>query len=82
MSSTKAAGTIRAADLKPGDITQHAGGSCSDPCPDPLAPWRVEHVDAGLGDRVWVTWSHLPCGVFAYPLPCSNDCPVESFPDW
>jgi hypothetical protein len=66
----------RAAELEVGDLTQHAGGSCT--CPEPEAPWRVEQLDPfDNGRGIDVTWSHPPCGEIAPPCPVGADCPLE-----
>ncbi len=70
---------VRVGDLKPGDLTQHAGGSCDDSCPNPFAPWRVEKLEAFGTDGINVTWSHPPCRVVAQPLPCADYCEVAFF---
>lgn len=68
----------RVADLRVGDMTQHAGGSCT--CADKSAPFRVEKLDRWEnGSGIDVTWAHLPCGVTCRPCPCSPDCLVEYF---
>ena len=73
-------GKSRVADLKPGDITQHAGGGGCDgtlsaTCPEPAAPWRVEVIETDpYGAEV--TWSHPPCGS-PVPLRCAHDLLVE-----
>lgn len=68
----------RVADLQPGDLTIHAGGSCV--CDNPCSPFRVEKLDSWHdGATIAVTWSHPPCGDIAPPLPCSPDCLVTFF---
>ena len=67
----------RVADLQPGDLTIHAGGSCV--CDDPCAPWRVEKLEQSRDDGIDVTWSHPPCGEVAAPLSCSPDCMVTFY---
>jgi hypothetical protein len=69
----------RIGDLQPGDLTANPGGGCARPCPDYLAPWRVEKTEpwpSRIG--IDVTWSHPPCGEVA-PRSCDRDSFVAFF---
>ncbi len=64
----------RVADLRPGDLTSHAGGGC---CGAPFRVEKADHWEAGAG--VEVTWTCTGCGTTFAPLPCGPDVLVTFF---
>lgn len=68
----------RVSELKPGDLTSHAGGACT--CVRPDAPFRVEDLTTwDYGITIEVIWSHPACGTTHAPLACSPDCLVTFY---
>jgi hypothetical protein len=63
----------RVADLRPGDLTSHAGGGCCG------VPFRVEASDQPAPRLVEVTWACTSCGTAFAPLPCFPDVLVTFY---